>query len=153
MDNYSVKVKAHFDAAHFLAGYAGKCKNIHGHRWVIEVNVVGDIIKNGEKRGMVVDFGDLKLLLGRLVDDFDHTLIYEKNSLSEGLRSELERQAFALKEVDFRPTAECFAAYFYSQLSVAFSEPQYQVSQNGAHISSVTVYETPENSATYSPAE
>jgi 6-pyruvoyltetrahydropterin/6-carboxytetrahydropterin synthase len=136
---FTVTSKAHFDAAHFLALYAGKCRNIHGHRWEISVTVAGNIEKNGEKRGMVVDFGDLKRDLRSFTEIFDHTLIFEHNTLSETLYNALREEGFALSEVPFRPTAENFAKYFYDKL------------YNMYNIRSVTVFETPENSATYIP--
>ncbi len=54
---YTLKTKSSFDSAHFLAGYEGKCKNIHGHRWTVEIEV-GDkhLIQEGTTREMVVDF-------------------------------------------------------------------------------------------------
>ena len=58
---YRLKTSAEFDSAHFLAGYNGKCANIHGHRWKIEVVVKSsELTAGGEKRGMVVDFADFK---------------------------------------------------------------------------------------------
>jgi 6-pyruvoyltetrahydropterin/6-carboxytetrahydropterin synthase len=136
---FTVTSKAVFDAAHFLAMYAGKCRNIHGHRWEISVSVAGNCETNGEKRGMVVDFGDLKRDLRSFTEIFDHTLIYERSTLSETLYNALREEGFALSEVPFRPTAENFAKYFYEKLSVLYN------------IQSVTVFETPDNSATYIP--
>ena len=43
---YQLKAKAAFDSAHFLSGYKGKCANLHGHRWTIEVIVEqGDLVE------------------------------------------------------------------------------------------------------------
>jgi 6-pyruvoyltetrahydropterin/6-carboxytetrahydropterin synthase len=49
-----------FDAAHMLPGHDGKCANLHGHTYVVEVEFEGPIIESGPKAGMVVDFGDVK---------------------------------------------------------------------------------------------
>ncbi len=58
---YFLRTEDSFDAAHFLKGYEGKCSNIHGHRWKVIVEVKGEDLKQeGPKRGMVVDFSDLK---------------------------------------------------------------------------------------------
>ena len=58
---YILKTEAAFDSAHFLHGYNGKCSNIHGHRWIIEVEICSEkLIEEGQTRGMIVDFGDLK---------------------------------------------------------------------------------------------
>ena len=79
---YLLKTSASFDSAHFLSGYNGKCANIHGHTWKIEVTACSSsLIENGEKRGMVIDFSDLKSAVRTMAKDFDHTLIYEKGSL------------------------------------------------------------------------
>ena len=52
----------HFDTGHALAGYDGKCRNVHGHSYTLEVTVAGEPIQdpNHVKFGMVIDFGDLK---------------------------------------------------------------------------------------------
>ena len=58
---YYLKTSACFDSAHFLHGYNGKCANIHGHHWIVKVKINGDKLKeSGEKRGMLLDFGDFK---------------------------------------------------------------------------------------------
>ena len=52
---YYLKTSAAFDSAHFLKGYEGKCANIHGHRWTIEVSIKGgDLQDDGTKRGMLI---------------------------------------------------------------------------------------------------
>lgn len=136
---YRLKVKAAFDSAHFLSGYNGKCANIHGHRWTVEVEIKGDgLQQTGEKKGMLIDFGDLKKTVKELADSYDHALIYESGSLRENTLAALIDENFRLIEVSFRPTAENFAKHFYDILSGQELE-----------ISSVTVYETPDNCAVY----
>jgi len=136
---YILKTSAEFDSAHFLAGYKGKCANIHGHRWKIEVCVAEEaLIAEGEKRGMVIDFGDLKREVRALADSFDHALIYETGSLKAATLAALRDEDFRLIEVSYRPTAENFARDFYEVLT-----------QKGLPVKSVTVYETPENCAIY----
>ena len=136
---YRLKTSAAFDSAHFLAGYNGKCANIHGHRWTLEVTVESaQLIDSGEKRGMIIDFGDLKKAVRALADSFDHALIYEEGSLRAATVAALNEEDFRLIAVDFRPTAENFARFFFGKLAA-----------EGLPVSSVTVYETPENCATY----
>ena len=136
---YRLKTSAEFDSAHFLAGYKGNCANIHGHRWKTEVIVESpELIADGEKRGMIIDFGDLKHEVRALADSFDHALIYEKGSLRETTLAALREENFRLIEVEFRPTAENFAKHFYGVLR-----------ESGLPVKSVTVYETPENCAVY----
>ena len=134
---YSVKTSAAFDSAHFLKGYGGKCSNLHGHTWKIEAAVSGGLITEGEKRGMVLDFSDLKKAVRGLASRFDHTLIYESGSLRPETLTALSGEGFLLTEVPFRPTAENFAKYFYGELSKTLP------------VSRVAVYETPENCAVY----
>lgn len=49
-----------FDAAHQLPLHDGKCRNLHGHTYRVEVTVKSEVITTGSKSGMVVDFGDIK---------------------------------------------------------------------------------------------
>lgn len=136
---FKLKTTAHFDSAHFLSGYNGKCSNIHGHRWKIEAVMASNkVIENGDKKGMLMDFSDFKSALKKLADEYDHTLIYETNTLKESLKKELESENFKLTEVPFRPTAENFSEFFF-----------YELKNSGLPIESVTVYETPENCAIF----
>lgn len=136
---YYLKTSATFDSAHFLSGYEGKCANIHGHCWKIEVSVKGDSLQQtGTKRGMLIDFGDLKNIVRGIADSFDHALIFEKGSLREKTLEALREENFNLIEVDFRPTAENFARLFHRMLH-----------ELGIEAHSVTVYETAENCAVY----
>ena len=58
---YYLQTKASFDAAHFLWKYEGKCRNIHGHRWNFVAKIKSqELEQEGQTRGMVVDFGNLK---------------------------------------------------------------------------------------------
>ena len=123
---YYLQTKASFDAAHFLWKYEGKCRNIHGHRWNVVAKIKSqELEREGQTRGMVVDFGNLKNDLKVFCDYFDHSLIYEK-------------EEFHLEEVSFRPTAENFAYYFYKKLT-----------DSGYGVHCVEVYETPNNCAVY----
>ena len=136
---FGLKTSAAFDSAHFLYGYHGKCANIHGHRWTVEVEVRSEnLVSDGEKRGMIIDFGDLKKAVRALADSFDHALIYEKNTLRPKTLEALGEEGFRLIEVDFRPTAENFARHFHTILTA-----------EGLPVSRVTVYETPDNCAYY----
>ena len=79
---YYLQTKASFDAAHFLWKYEGKCRNIHGHRWNVVAKIKSqELEREGQTRGMVVDFGNLKNDLKVFCDYFDHSLIYETGSL------------------------------------------------------------------------
>lgn len=137
---YTLQTNASFDSAHFLKGYEGKCSNIHGHRWQVEVTVASeDVEAEGPIRGMIVDFKTLKEDLKSLADAFDHKLIIEEGSLRDTTKEALKEEGFAMVELPFRPTAEQLAEYFYDKME----EKNYQVVL-------VKVYETPNNCAGYS---
>lgn len=137
---YTIRTEQSFDSAHFLAGYDGKCSNLHGHRWRIVAKVCsGQLQAEGQLRGMVTDFGDIKQDLKLLADSYDHALIYEKGSLKERTVAALLGEEFRLIEVPFRPTAENFARHFYGLLR-----------EKGYNVAEVEVYETPNNCAIYS---
>ena len=136
---YILKTEASFDSAHFLAGYEGKCSNIHGHRWKIILEVKTEELKDDvQHRGMYVDFGELKKDLRELADSMDHVLIIEKNTLKETTLEALKSENFHIIALDFRPTAENFAYYFYKKLT-----------DLGYGVHYVEVYETPNNCAVY----
>lgn len=62
-----------FDSAHFLPNYDGKCKNLHGHRFKLEVSIIGGI---NNETGMVIDFGDIKAVVeDEIIKIFDHDVI------------------------------------------------------------------------------
>ncbi|MGN0193985.1 MAG: 6-pyruvoyl trahydropterin synthase family protein [Pseudoramibacter sp.] len=138
---YTLKTQGHFDAAHFLKGYQGKCANLHGHRWTVTAEIQGAALQTDvQHRGMLVDFGDLKKDLRELCDGFDHCLIYEDGSLSETALQALEEEGFRLQAVPFRPTAENLAASFAEKMTA-----------KGYDVRRVEVYETPDNMAAYEP--
>jgi 6-pyruvoyltetrahydropterin/6-carboxytetrahydropterin synthase len=60
--------RTHFDAAHFLPKYEGKCRNLHGHRWEVEVVLESEKL---DQQGMVADFS----LIKKTVDGLDHCLL------------------------------------------------------------------------------
>ena len=137
---YTLKTSASFDSAHFLKGYEGKCSNIHGHRWTVEIEVASENLEqSGQCRGMIVDFSTLKTDLGSLVDNLDHCLIIEKGSLKEKTLEALTDEGFKIIQLAFRPTAENFSQYFYISMT-----------KKGYNVAKTTVYETPNNCATYS---
>lgn len=136
---YYITTEASFDAAHFLKGYEGKCKNIHGHRWRVVVKIQSkELLKDKQHDGMIVDFKELKNDLKNLTEKFDHTFIFEKGSLKKELIELLKDEDFELSEVEFRPTAENFSKYFYDSLTY-----------KGYQITEAMVYETPNNMASY----
>lgn len=140
---YFLTAKASFDSAHFLLGHGGKCANLHGHRWDIIAEIAGEELeKDGESRGMLIDFSDVKKFLKDLADSYDHKFIMEENSLKENTVKALQDEGFDMITVEFRPTAEEFAKFFYNEMRNA-----------GFPVKSMTVYETPNNCAKYTEDE
>lgn len=136
---YTLKTNASFDSAHFLSGYEGKCSNIHGHRWTVEIEVGSESLEMGGKnRGMIVDFTNLKEDLKKITEAMDHCLIIEIGSLRRKTMEALEEEGFRVVEVTFRPTAENFAKFFFCEMK-----------GRGYKMVRATVYETPTNCATY----
>lgn len=105
-------VRGHFDAAHRLFGYPGKCANLHGHRWVVEVGVkvsqLGDL-------GIGVDFGELKTELRKILEEFDHKVLFSKNDTLLG-----EVHGICTVILPGNPTAENLAKYIYRVLKDRF---------------------------------
>ncbi|HSQ88664.1 6-carboxytetrahydropterin synthase QueD [Romboutsia sp.] len=140
---YILKAEHSFDSAHFLSGYKGKCANIHGHRWRVQIEVQSETLVNGgQLDGMVIDFGDLKRDVKDMVDFYDHSLIIQEGTMRKETLNCIIEDGFKLIEVKFRPTAENFAAFFFNYMK-----------EKGYNVKRATVYETPTNSAIYEQSE
>lgn len=84
---YRLQVKSHFDSAHYIKDYQGKCNRLHGHRWEVEVVLEG---RQLDARNILVDFAHVKETLKRYLDEgFDHYLLNdtlgERNVTAEWL--------------------------------------------------------------------
>lgn len=102
----------HFDMAHALLGYEGKCKNIHGHSYELKVTLIGKV-KNGSldsDEGMLIDFGVLKEIVNRkIIKPFDHALVLnDRMEINKKLGEGFEQLFF----VPFQPTCENLLAHF-----------------------------------------
>ena len=94
-----------FEAAHALDGYIGKCKDIHGHSYHLEMTFIGTPKreKGLSDCGMVVDFGDIKKIVKtQILPLFDHRLILRKDTRFKEIESINER----IRLVDYQPTCE-----------------------------------------------
>jgi 6-pyruvoyltetrahydropterin/6-carboxytetrahydropterin synthase len=69
---YKIAVEQHFDAAHFLRGYKGKCEALHGHRYRVMMKVKASKL---DDIGLAYDFTELKRHLGDTINRFDHTCL------------------------------------------------------------------------------
>jgi len=66
-----------FESAHYLPNHKGKCKNLHGHQWKVEVVVKGFIttVETSPEWGMLIDFGELDNIVDPIIDEFDHKVL------------------------------------------------------------------------------
>lgn len=98
-----------FETAHALYGYDGKCKNIHGHSYKLFVTVKGKPIEDSSnvKFGMVIDFGDIKKIVNKvIVDRFDHTIMLNQNSPHKQLGERLKAEGHEVIFTDYQPSCE-----------------------------------------------
>lgn len=65
-----------FDSAHMLSNYQGKCENLHGHTYKLQVTVEAPLQDKGNETGMVMDFNTLKKAIDFVTDSFDHAIIF-----------------------------------------------------------------------------
>ncbi|MDN6281306.1 MAG: 6-carboxytetrahydropterin synthase [Psychroflexus sp.] len=115
-----------FETAHALYGYDGKCQNIHGHSYKLDVCVLGEPITDTSnvKCGMVIDFGDLKKIVKKeVVDVLDHAIMLNKNTPHIELAHDLKKANHNVVLVDYQPTSENmvidFAEKIKSQLDIS----------------------------------
>ncbi len=71
---YKLSVEQHFDAAHALRGYKGKCENLHGHRFQVMVKVTASEL---DDIGLAFDFTELKKILKEVLSNLDHSNLNE----------------------------------------------------------------------------
>jgi 6-pyruvoyltetrahydropterin/6-carboxytetrahydropterin synthase len=138
------------DMAHRVPNHKSKCQNLHGHRYKIEVGVDDKIIdtKGSSDEGMVIDFGDLKQIMMEEIDQkFDHNGIFYKDDTNRvSLELISTEQPKDILFVDFIPTAENLAKYWYELL-----EPR--LKERGIKIKHLKVWETPTSTAIYQITE
>jgi 6-pyruvoyltetrahydropterin/6-carboxytetrahydropterin synthase len=123
---FEVAVEQSFASAHALRNYKGRCENVHGHNWKVRVVIEGEKL---DATGMLVDFLDVKSLLGEILDRIDHQFLNEIPPFDS-----------------INPSAENIAEYFYQQLTGKFAETPVPV-----RIREVKIWETEIQSATYRP--
>ncbi|MBS6027562.1 MAG: 6-carboxytetrahydropterin synthase QueD [Haemophilus pittmaniae] len=138
---FRVSKEFSFDMAHLLDGHDGKCQNLHGHTYKLQVEVAGDLLVDGAKKSMVMDFSDLKAVVKKaILEPMDHAFIYDQTSERESkiamLLQELQSKTFG---VNFRTTAEEMARFIFQRLKYDEELP----------ISAIRLWETPTSFCEY----
>jgi 6-pyruvoyltetrahydropterin/6-carboxytetrahydropterin synthase len=138
-----ITTRMEFDSGHRIPNHKSSCKNLHGHRYAIEVTLKGDIIdkENESDYGMVMDFKDAKELIRKtIVEPWDHAFIVFEQDLEviNFLNTLDNHKTVILKKV---PTAENMALIAMQLLKDSFQK------KYGEKISPIKVrlYETPNN--------
>jgi 6-pyruvoyltetrahydropterin/6-carboxytetrahydropterin synthase len=122
---FEVTVQQTFAAGHALRNYRGKCENVHGHNYRIEVTVQGEQL---DSIGLLVDFVELKRLMKDTIDYLDHRFINDLEPFDK-----------------VNPSAENIAKYFHDRISAGLS-PDVPI-----RLAQVKVWETDTSSAVYRP--
>jgi 6-pyruvoyltetrahydropterin/6-carboxytetrahydropterin synthase len=120
---FEVMIERNFSSAHQLRGYKGKCENLHGHNYKIEIYARGEELDN---IGLLVDFGELKGAADEVVQYLDHRNINELEPFDE----------------EVNPSAENLARYILERVSA-------QVGDDRVQVYKVRCFETPTSVATY----
>lgn len=130
----------HFETAHALYGYDGKCSQVHGHSYKLYVTISGKPLKNPlhPKNGMVMDFGDLKKIVSEeIVKEFDHAILLEKDTPYQEMGEYLINQKHKVVWMDSTPTCENMLYYIAEKIQKRLPE--------GVVLEKLQLYET-ENS-------
>ena len=137
---YLISKEIEFDAGHRVPLHESKCKNPHGHRYRLKVEIEGKLIKEGPETGMVRDFSIVKqLMMERIHDVYDHSFIISNADLEMIDAFEAVGADWKIHIVNFVPTAECLAKHFYDLL------------KDDLEIVQIQLWETPTSCATFVP--
>lgn len=120
MSNIRITKLFTFETGHALHGYDGKCKNVHGHSYKLEVTVIGSPINDNSntKHGMVIDFGDLKKIVNKeIINEFDHATVFNKNTPHLELAQEMQNRGHNVILVNYQPTSENMVIDFAQKIS------------------------------------
>jgi len=121
---YQLFVEEHFDAAHYLPNYHGKCENLHGHRFKVVARLEAAKV---DESGMAYDFAQLKQHLREILARFDHTCLNDVSPLDK-----------------LGPSSENIAVTIYDALQACFSG-------SSVKLVSIEVWESPTTGVAYSP--
>jgi 6-pyruvoyltetrahydropterin/6-carboxytetrahydropterin synthase len=133
---FHVSREIDFCYGHRLLDYEGKCRHLHGHNGRVLITFAAGRL---DPRGMVVDFGEIKQVLSRWIDEaLDHRMILRRDDPAVPL---LEQLGEPLVLMDANPTAENIARLIFDFAA-----------GRGFPVVEVRLWETPRCSATYCPS-
>jgi len=136
-----ITTRLEFDAGHRIPCHKSQCRNLHGHRYAIEITLSGDIInkENSSENGMVMDFSDVKAIARKsVVDIWDHAfLVYRGDAEVLGFLNSLPDHKTVV--MDTVPTAENMAAEAFRILNNQYQD----FYGNHLKLERVRLYETP----------
>lgn len=103
-DNMKIHTQGAFEAAHRLSFYDGKCNRLHGHNWIVEVDIDANINRQ-EDRNIVMDF----TLIKKVLDKLDHKIILEDNPSNRSIMKSIPKDWIVWLSIE--PTAENLATH------------------------------------------
>jgi len=121
---FEVSVEHSFSAGHALRNYKGKCENVHGHNYKVQVTLAGNQL-NAE--GLLMDFVELRAAIKGLLEKLDHHFLNDIPPFDQ-----------------LNPSAENLAKFICDGI-----EPRAR--DQGLQVQGVTIWETDTTSATYRP--
>ena len=136
-----ITTRLEFDAGHRIPHHKSQCRNLHGHRYALEITLSGDIIAESQRSesGMVMDFSDVKRIAREsVVDVWDHAFLVHKddNTVLDFLNSLPNHKTVIFPTV---PTAENMAAEAFKILKNQYLD----TFGNHLKLDRVRLYETP----------
>lgn len=130
-----------WDMGHRVMNHNSKCKNLHGHRYKMEICMKGNVIekKNNSSQGMVIDFGEIKsIALTNIHDVLDHGfMVWDQDKLLVSFFKKNPDQKHII--VSFTPTAENIASWIFKKLDPLFQDTY----GTGLKLYSIKLWETP----------
>jgi 6-pyruvoyltetrahydropterin/6-carboxytetrahydropterin synthase len=133
--------KLEFDAGHRIPDHKSQCRNLHGHRYTLEITLVGAVIKEegSSDNGMIMDFSDVKALAKQhLVDVWDHAfLAYEKDTPVREFLDSIPGHKTVI--IDCIPTVENLAQTAFNILKAAYQDRY----GTGLRLHKLVLHETP----------
>jgi 6-pyruvoyltetrahydropterin/6-carboxytetrahydropterin synthase len=133
--------KLEFDAGHRIPDHKSQCRNLHGHRYTLEITLVGAVIEEegSSDNGMIMDFSDVKALAKEhLVDVWDHAfLAYEKDQVVREFLDSIPGHKTVV--IDRIPTVENLAQTAFDILNAAYKDRY----GTGLRLHKLVLHETP----------